>query len=158
MKTMPLVININFPLPLIIQIAGKRLYNFLKVSSDNKNISYDFFQDIGMKFFIIFPFHLNFKAEILIKDSFEGYKGEYSTFDKMEIFAVISIGQKIKKKEDLHDLDLTYIEAIQFVKDFLLIFNLERINSQIDEFAVLSLLNNIFGTIIFIFCLFKNNP
>ena len=68
---------------------------------------------------------------------------------------MISIGQKIKKKEDLHDLDLTYIEAIEFVKDFLLIFNLERINSQIDEFAVLSLLNNIFGIIKSFFCFFK---
>ena len=76
----------------------------------------------------------------------------------MEIFAVISIGQKIKKKEDLHDLDLTYIEAIEFVKDFLLIFNLERINSQIDEFAVLSLLNNIFGIKIFFPVSLKSIP
>jgi len=84
-------------------------------------------------------------AEILIKDSFEGYKEEYSSFDKMEILAVISIGQKLQKKEDLLKLDITYIEAIQFVKDFLQMFNLERINSQLDEFAVISLLNNVFG-------------
>jgi len=81
----------------------------------------------------------------LIKDEFEGYKEEYSSFDKMEILALINIGKKIKKREELHSQDLNYIEALQYIKDFLQMFNLERINHQVDEFAIVSILNNIFG-------------
>ena len=63
----------------------------------------------------------------------------------MELLALVNIGKKIKKREDLHNEDITYIQAIQYVKDFLQIFNIERINHQIDEYAIVSLLNNIFG-------------
>lgn len=81
----------------------------------------------------------------MIKDSFEGYKEDYSSFDKIEILALINIGEKIKKREDLHSHNITYIEAIQYVKDFLQIFKVERVNPQTDESAVIAFLNQIFG-------------
>lgn len=68
----------------------------------------------------------------------------------MEILALISLGKKkIKKKEELHEVEIVYLEAIQYIKDFMQMFNLERINYQIDEAAIISLLNNIFGTYYF---------
>ena len=54
---------------------------------------------------------------------------------------------KIHKKEELIELEITYIQAFQYLKDILQMFNTERINQQVDESVIISLLSNIFGFI-----------
>lgn len=84
----------------------------------------------------------------MIKESFdEGYqKNDYSNYDKTELIALMNLGKtKIQKKEELIDLEITYIQAFQYLKDILQMFNTERINQQVDESVIISLLSNIFG-------------
>jgi len=89
---------------------------------------------------------------------------DYRSFDKMEIFALISFNAvEVKSKQDLKTLLISYVDALKYMtvfkknkfvfllfvkKNVLSIFLYEKINCNIDEKACRALVDGIYSKLL----------
>ena len=66
-----------------------------------------------MKIIIFFS-----KVEILIQEPSDYFLHDFRSFDKMEIFCLISLEMPKIDKEQMSNYEISYIQAIEYLKVF----------------------------------------